>query len=65
MAGLGPAIHDNMLPLRLCLRGCPAQGRAWRLLLDAERVHRVVAVDVLRRSDMRRFWLRAEGAGEL
>jgi hypothetical protein len=26
-------------------------------LLDAERIDRVVAVDVLRRSDMRRFWV--------
>jgi hypothetical protein len=42
-----------------------AQGRARRMLgaadpmrlLDAERVDRVVAIDVLRRSDMRRFWV--------
>ena len=26
-------------------------------LLDAERMNRVVAVDVLRRSDLRRFWV--------
>jgi hypothetical protein len=26
-------------------------------LLDAERIDRVIAVDVLRRSDQRRFWV--------
>jgi hypothetical protein len=28
MARLGPAIHDTTIPLRLCLRGWPGQGRA-------------------------------------